>query len=255
MSVLHGNPRHAAVRRRLAGIAALLLLLAGCGVRMRPDYADAAAADAAHERRRSGLLLDEPLRDYVHEETRGGGNWKIDLGAGHEHLFRDMFGASFQPLQVFNDLDARARDTRCCRPSSSPSIEQYSFVTASETAASYWAVTIRYRIAVLDPAGEPVDTFTLTGYGSSFGKRGSEASLTAATRAAMRDAAAEVPGADAAPGAGAEADRRPAAERGRQGAGDGGCHRDRADRSRAAVPEGRAGSGAGLGQLHVDHFT
>ncbi len=136
-----------------------------------------------------GLLLDESLRKYKHEETRGGGNWKIDLGFGHEHLFRSMFGASFTPLQVFNDIDAaRAAGVLAIFQ---PAIEQYSFVTASETAASYWAVTIRYRIAVLDPAGEPVDSFTLTGYGSAFGKRGQESSLTAATQVAMRDAAAK----------------------------------------------------------------
>jgi hypothetical protein len=36
-----------------------------------------------------------------------------------------------------------------------------------------------------------VESFKLSGYGSSFGERGSEASLAAATRAAMRDAASK----------------------------------------------------------------
>jgi hypothetical protein len=71
-----------------------------------------------------------------------------------------------------------------------PAIEEFSFVSSRET-AGHWAVTIRYRIGVLDPAGEAVDIFTLTGYGSSIGEHGSEASLTAATGAAMRDAAAK----------------------------------------------------------------
>ena len=187
MPGIHGNPRHATLRRALTGIAALTLL-AGCGVRMKPDYEmprplmQPMAAKVA-------LVLDEPLREYQHEETRGASNWKINLGHGHQRLFRDMFTASFQPLQVFNDLDAaRASGALAIFQ---PAIEQYSFVTASETAASYWAVTIRYRIAVLDPAGEAVDTFTLTGYGSAFGKRGQESSLTAATQVAMRDAAAK----------------------------------------------------------------
>ena len=48
-----------------------------------------------------------------------------------------------------------------------PHIEQYSFATARETSGAYWAVTIRYRIGVLSPQGEPVDTLTLTGYGSA----------------------------------------------------------------------------------------
>ncbi len=187
MPGIHGNPRHPTLRRALTGIA-LLSLLAGCGVSMRPDY-EMPKALMQPMPAKVGLLLDEPLREYRHEETRGGGNWKINLGHGHERLFRDMFGASFQPLQVFNDIDAaRAGGVLAIFQ---PAIEQYSFVTASETAASYWAVTIRYRIAVLDPAGEPVDSFTLTGYGSAFGKRGQESSLTAATQVAMRDAAAK----------------------------------------------------------------
>ena len=186
MPRLYGNPRYAPLRRALTATA--LLLLAGCGVRMHPDYQMPTPLMKPMPAR-VGLLLDESLRKYMHEETRGGGNWKIDLGKGHEHLFRSMFGASFNPLQVYTDIDsARAGGVLAIFD---PAIEQYSFVTANETASSYWAVTIRYRIAVLDPAGAPVDSFTLTGYGSAFGKRGQESSLTAATQAAMRDAASK----------------------------------------------------------------
>ena len=173
---------------RIAGILAVVLLLAGCGVRMRPDY-QMPQPLLQPMNAQVGLLLDATLRGYVHEETRGGGTWKIDLGRGHEHLFRDLFKASFQPLQIFNDIEAaRAQGMLAIFD---PVIEEYSFVTASETASAYWAVTIRYRIEVLDPNGAPVDTFKLSGYGSAFGQRGGEASLLAATRAAMRDAAAK----------------------------------------------------------------
>jgi hypothetical protein len=172
---------------RLSGLV-LLLLLAGCGVSMRPDYKMPRPL-LQPMNAKVALLLDETLRGYVHEETRGGGNWKINLGRGHEHMFRDMFAASFQPLQVFTDLDAaKAAGAQAIFD---PVIEEFSFVTANETAAAYWAVTIRYRIEVLDPNGTQVDSFKLSGYGSSFGERGSEAALTAATRAAMRDAASK----------------------------------------------------------------
>jgi hypothetical protein len=173
---------------RVAGILAVVLLLAGCGVRMRPDY-QMPQPLLQPMNAKVGLLLDATLRGYVHEETRGGGTWKIDLGHGHERLFRDVFKASFQPLQVFNDIEAaRAQGMLAIFD---PVIEEYSFVTANETASAYWAVTIRYRIEVLDPAGVLVDAFKLSGYGSAFGQRGAEASLLAATRAAMRDAAAK----------------------------------------------------------------
>jgi hypothetical protein len=138
---------------------------------------------------RVGLVLDEELRRYVHEETRGGGNWKVDLGPGHEELFQDIFGASFNSLEVFRDA-AAARGAAGLQSVFQPRIEQYSFATAEETGGQYWAVTIRYRIAIATPDGEAIDALTLTGYGSARGGRAANA-LTRATRAAMRDAAAK----------------------------------------------------------------
>ncbi|HXR52751.1 MAG TPA: hypothetical protein VN762_11480, partial [Steroidobacteraceae bacterium] len=73
-----------------------------------------------------------------------------------------------------------------------PRIEQYSFATADETSGSYWAVTIRYRIAVYSPQGEPADSLTLTGYGSVADAGGAGTALGNATSAAMRDAAAKI---------------------------------------------------------------
>jgi hypothetical protein len=188
MQNILGHPRHAYLRQSLA-IGALLLLAACGGVKVRPDY-DLPKPLMQPMTARAGLVLDESLRRYVHEETRAGGNWKIDLGPGHEKLFRSVFGSSFQSLEVFNDL-AAARAATGLQAIFEPSIEQYSFVTARETSSSYWAVTLRYRILVLDPAGEQVDALTLNGYGSALGTRGTEGSLIAATHSAMRDAASK----------------------------------------------------------------
>jgi hypothetical protein len=174
------------VHRALIPVA--LLLLVGCAVKLRPEY-QIPTPLLQPINASAGLLLDETLRDYVHEETRAGGHWKIELGPGHEELFRSMFSASFKSLQVFEDLDA-ARAASSLQVIFQPEIEEFSFVSSKET-EGHWAVTLRYRIGVLAPDGTPVDTFTLTGYGSSIGEHGSEASLAAATGAAMRDAAAK----------------------------------------------------------------
>jgi hypothetical protein len=74
-----------------------------------------------------------------------------------------------------------------------PRIEQFSFASARETGGIYCAVTIRYQIAIYAPSGEPVDTLTLTGYGSGPApKIGNGAmELAIAAYAAMRDAAAK----------------------------------------------------------------
>lgn len=169
-------------------IAIALLLLAGCAVKLRPEYRIPTPL-LQPMTATAGLLLDESLRNYVHEETRAGGNWSIELGPGQQKLFRNVFDASFTSVQVFEDIDsARAADS--LQVIFVPGIEEYSFISAKET-QGHWAVTIRYRIGVLDPQGTPVDTFSLIGYGSSIGEHGSEASLSAATGAAMRDAAAK----------------------------------------------------------------
>ncbi len=185
MPLLRGNSRRAALRAALIGP---LLLLAACAVDVHPQYQmpkPLLQPMQAHV----GLVLDEPLRTFEQQETRGSGSWKIELGPGHARLFRNIFADSFEPLQVFDSLDA-ARAATGLQVIFEPSIEQYSFATDKET-SGYWAVTIRYRITVLDPAGTPVDSFTLTGYGATVGQHGSKASLAAATRLAMRDAAAK----------------------------------------------------------------
>lgn len=201
MSRIHGSARRSALRfalrpRRCAGLLAAMLamllagLLAACGpVKLRPDYTlpqPLLAPMPVH----AGLLLDDELRTFRHAETRAGDDWQVELGSGHDKLFRAILGASFQDLRVFSSLDT-ARAAPGLQVIFQPHIEQYSFATASETSAEYWAVTIRYRIGVLSPAGEPIDSLTLTGYGSARSAGGSASSLTMATHAAMRDAAAK----------------------------------------------------------------
>lgn len=174
---------------RHASFLALGLLLSACGsVDVKPA-AQLPRALVQPLQARVGLVLTPELRNYVHEEKRGNSSWKVELGAGHEELFRNAFGASFAAPQVFDSQDA-ARSAQGLQALFVPAIEQFSFVTDSETGGEYWAVTIRYRIGVLGPAGDTIDNLTLTGYGSSRRGRGGTA-MTHATQAAMRDAAAK----------------------------------------------------------------
>jgi hypothetical protein len=172
--------------------AALLgpLLFAACsGVKVRPDP-DLPKPLVRPLPANVGLVLGTELSGYKHEETRQGGDWTIELGPGHVEEFEAIFRASFSDLQVFPGLDA-ARAATGLQAIFQPGIEQYSFTTARDTSGGYWAVTIRYRIAVLTPTGEQADVLSLTGYGSARDKGGSSKSLEAATLSAMRDAAAK----------------------------------------------------------------
>ena len=196
MSRIHGSPRrsslHGPLARRLraACLVAVATALAACGaVKVRPEQQLPRALLQPMDVH-VALVLDQELRNFHHEETRGGGDWTVELGPGHEQMFRSVFGASFADLQIYSNLDA-ARAATGMQAVFQPHIEQFSFATARETSGSYWAVTIRYRIGVLSPQGEPVDSLTLTGYGSAMGARNAGTSLTAATRVAMRDAASK----------------------------------------------------------------
>jgi len=168
-----------------------VLLLASCSsVRVAPE-GGLPKALVQPMKARVGLVLDDELRHFKHEETRSSADWAVDLGPGHEQLLKAVFGASFASVDVFRNLD-EARAASGLQGIFSPHIEQYSFASARETGGIYWAVTIRYRIGVLTPQGEPADSLTLTGYGSAGDTGRAAPSLVNATRAAMRDAAAKL---------------------------------------------------------------
>lgn len=185
---------HQPLRRKQVPLLATLgvaACLAACGaVNVKPD-AQLPKALVQPLNAHVGLVLDEALRHYTHEETRSSSDWKVELGPPHEKMLRHVFGASFTDLQVFNSLD-EARAAPGLQGLIEPHIEQYSFATANETSGSYWAVTIRYRIGVFTPQGEAADSLVLTGYGSVAGSGSSGPALGNATRAAMRDAAAKI---------------------------------------------------------------
>lgn len=170
-------------------MAGAALLLAACGgVQVRPEPALPVPLLQAIQAR-VGLVLDEELRTYKHDETRSGTRWQVDLGPGHEQMFRRVFESSFETLQVFQTA-AAARGAANVQAVFRPRIEQFSFATDEETGGEYWAVTIRYNIVLSAADGAVIDTLSLTGYGSSRGGRAANA-LTRATHAAMRDAAAK----------------------------------------------------------------
>ena len=138
-----------------------------------------------------GLVIPVETREYVDQETRFGIDWKVDLGPGEVRLMRDTFTDLFERVEEFKTLEA-AGGGRNLKALFETRVDQYSFVTSRETGGRYYAVTIKYRINLYTAKGEKVDSYTLTGYGNSLamGMSGGK-SLTQATVAAMRDAAAK----------------------------------------------------------------
>lgn len=137
-----------------------------------------------------GVVIDDGLRNFRHEESRGGTNWKVNLGPGHVRLVQDAFSAAFREARMLGSVD-EARGHQDLAAVFVPAIEQYSFATPRDTTGGHWAATLRYRLAVYGPMGERVDTLTLSGYGSARDVGGARHALGTATFAAMRDAAAK----------------------------------------------------------------
>lgn len=188
MSGIHRSPRRNALHTALSVVLLATGLLAGCGgVQVRPESALPEPLLSPMPAR-VALVIDEELRGYVHEETRGGKDWTVELGPSHEQMFRRVFTASFATLQEFPSA-AAARDSNL-QAIFRPRIDQYSFATDAETGGDYWAVTIRYNIALSGTDGQVIDNLSLTGYGSARGGRSATA-LKRATHSAMRDAAAK----------------------------------------------------------------
>jgi hypothetical protein len=76
-----------------------------------------------------------------------------------------------------------------------PVLEDYAFVTPGDSGTQSYAASLRYTIRLYSPQGELAESWTFTGYGSqaasAFPGKG-DVALQAATRLAMRDAAAKL---------------------------------------------------------------
>lgn len=174
-----------------AAAAALLLALGGCGsIEIAPEPQIPAPIVRALPAK-AAVVLSGEQRNYKHTETRAGVEWQVSLGAGHTRLAHRLFEALFEEHVFVDSLEA-ARGLPGLDVIFEPRMEQYSFATANETGGGYYAVTIRYRVNVYAPDLQLVDSYTITGYGNSRDKSiSSSEPLAAATRAAMRDAAAK----------------------------------------------------------------
>jgi hypothetical protein len=183
------------VYARLSHLAlplAALVLSAGCArVIVRPE-GDLPRALIVMTPAKVGVVVTTETSNYVHKESRASVDYEAPLGAAHKHMVEEIFKAEFAEAKIFDTVDA-ARLEPGLLAIFEPRIEQFSFANAKETGGVFCAVTIRYQIYIYSPKGEPIDTLTLTGYGSGPAPKigNGEEELAIAAYAAMRDAAAK----------------------------------------------------------------
>jgi hypothetical protein len=178
--------------KSLPGLVIVCATLHGCAsVSVRPE-GDLPQPLIVATPAKVGVVVTPETGTYVHKESRASVDYEAQLGPAHKHLVEEIFKAEFTDARMFDSVDL-ARLEPGLMAIFEPRIEQFSFASAKETGGVYCAVTIRYQIAIFAPNGEPVDTLTLTGYGSGPAPKigNGEEELGIAAYAAMRDAAAK----------------------------------------------------------------
>jgi hypothetical protein len=144
-----------------------------------------------------GVHMPLEFREQVYEEKRpgGGGQYKIGLGKAQSAGFQRILEAMFEKVVVVSSLPGAGREAPGIRGVLQPELEDYAFVTPVDSGTQAYAASLRYTIRLFSPEGKLAESWSFTGYGSQpasmFPGKGDEA-LQAATRLAMRDAAAKL---------------------------------------------------------------
>lgn len=184
---------HAQTRRQTwpRGVVLAVLvvsLVAGCGVKQVTVKNSFPAPIMQKHRQHIALYMDAALRNYVHtEELPGGGDWSIDLGAANVALFTQIFTGMFAQVTSVQNLQTVGVAEAIVQPA----IEDYQFSTPNQNQTEFFEAWIKYRIRFYNRQGKLLAQWPVTAYGRSEKKfLDKEGALRAATKNAMRDAAA-----------------------------------------------------------------
>ncbi len=140
---------------------------------------------------RLGVLLDDDLLTYVHEETienKGTKrSWEVSIGTAQEDLFHNLALGVFEEYEFVDSPSAEHLDGVL-----KPSISEVQFSLPQQTRSDYYEVWIRYQFHLFDRDGTKIGEWNLPAYGKAKDKDfGSKlAGMQAAAIAACRDAMA-----------------------------------------------------------------
>lgn len=171
-------------------VVAGALALAGCGAtqvrptdRMPAPLVEKLPLDA-------GLHFSTEFRQFTYKEQRWGADWVAVLGEPHVANMTRLAQATFRSVREVKDPQSPGAPP--VEVVLVPRIEEYAFVTPRDAGGDLYQVTIRYRVNLLNGAGQLIDSLVYTGYGGvKSGGLSAEGPLQEATEGAMRDAGAK----------------------------------------------------------------
>lgn len=142
-----------------------------------------------------GVHVPAEFRTAVQHEKRDGSEYMIDVGQAQTDGFMRLMNAMFTRVVPVASVEAGAATDPEIRGVFEPQLVELSFVTPRDTGTQVYAVSLKYRISAYTPSGQPVDSWTFTGYGAQPGSQipgqGTE-TLRKAAALAMRDAGAKI---------------------------------------------------------------
>ncbi len=142
-----------------------------------------------------GIHVPPEFSTAVQHEKRDGSEYMIDVGQAQTDGFVRLMNAMFTRVVPVASVEAGAATDPEIRGVFEPQLVELSFVTPRDTGTSVYAVSLKYRITAYTPSGQPVDSWTFTGYGAQPGSQmpgqGTE-TLKKAASLAMRDAGAKI---------------------------------------------------------------
>lgn len=138
------------------------------------------------------LHIPPEFSTFTQKEKRSSVQWEISLGKAQTEGFTRLLNAMFERVIVVDSIEAATRGEPV-RAILEPMIDEYNFVTPRDAGASFFAVSIKYRMGIYTPDGKLADSWAFTGYGSApTAGMSDEDSLHRATTLALRDAAAKL---------------------------------------------------------------
>jgi hypothetical protein len=166
------------------------LLAAGCTHAIPLNATLEPPPDATQVPLAVGVYYDVSFETYEHAEWRGGDNWVFPLGPASVRLFDHTFPAVFKSTQRVTNRPPVSTVGSDLVAVIEPRIEEFAFTLPFIKTGQYTA-EITYRFTIYSPRGDPVASWTETGWGEKRGKFGYEFARWPGEAAdlAMQDAA------------------------------------------------------------------
>jgi hypothetical protein len=138
-----------------------------------------------------GVRYGERFRTYEYRPNEE--SWVVPLGSANVRLFNRMFTAMFERAVPVTHRASAAATTSQLDAVIQPTMEGYNIITPTESNSKFYQVSVEYMINLHTRDGERLTRWALLGTGRSPSKTmRAGACVAEATRAAMRDAAAEL---------------------------------------------------------------